>query len=194
MISKNIFYAYRPLVAQITTVCYIYNMPRNKKESIDDLLEGQKEPEAQALPPLSAEVQQALAKLPTKKAAFVLNVAAGMLPADALLKAGWDQKRTVAGSTASRLLREDEAVKDAVAAIKADMAKRAEYDFDKFIAEMNEAMDFAKTTKNATALVRAIELKGKASGHIVERVDQRNVNAGFSIQIAGVEPPKVLNG
>lgn len=169
-------------------------MPRNKKESIDDLLEGPKEPESQALPPLSAEVQQALAKLPTKKAAFVLNVAAGMLPADALLKAGWDQKRTVAGSTASRLLREDEAVKDAVAAIKADMAKRAEYDFDKFIMEMNEAMEFAKLTKNATALVRAIELKGKASGHIVERVDQRNVNAGFSIQIAGVEPPKVLNG
>lgn len=174
-------------------VCYIYNMSRNKKESIDDLLEGPKEPEAQALPPLSAEVQQALAKLPTKKAAFVLNVAAGMVPADALLKAGWDQKRTVAGSTASRLLREDEAVKDAVAAIKADMAKRAEYDFDKFIAEMNEAMDFAKTTKNATALVRAIELKGKASGHIVERVDQRTQTSGFSLVVAGVAPPRPIN-
>lgn len=167
-------------------------MARNKKDSIDDLLEDKPE-ESSALPPLSAEVQQALAKLPTKKAAFVLNVAAGMLPADALLKAGWDQKRTTAGSTASRMLREDEAVKDAVAAIKADMAKRAEYDFDKFIDEMNDAMDFAKKTSNATALVRAIELKGKASGHIVERVDSRVQTAGFSLVVAGVAPPRPIS-
>lgn len=168
-------------------------MSSNKKDSIDDLLEGPKEPESQALPTLSAEVQQALAKLPTKKSAFVLNVAAGMLPADALLKAGWDMKRTTAQSTASRMLREDDAVKDAVAAIKADMAKRAEYDFDKFMAEMNEAMTFAKDTKNATALVRAIELKGKASGHIVERVDQRTQASGFSLVVAGVAPPRPVS-
>lgn len=168
-------------------------MPRNKKESIDDLLEGPKEPEAQSTTQLSAEVQQALAKLPTKKAAFVLNVVAGMLPADALLKAGWDMNRNTAGSTANRMLREDEAVKDAVAVIKADMAKRAEYSFDKFIDEMNAAMEFAKFTKNATALVRAIELKGKASGHIVERVDQRTQASGFSLVVAGVAPPKAIN-
>lgn len=168
-------------------------MARNKKDSIDDLLEVEKPQETQALPTLSAEVQQALAKLPTKKAAFVLNVAAGMLPADALLKAGWQMTRLVAGSTASRLLREDEAVKDAVAAIKADMAKRAEYDFDKFIAEMNDAMQFAKDTKNATALVRAVELKGKASGHIVERVDQRTQASGFSLVVAGVAPPRPVS-
>lgn len=159
-------------------------MAKNK-DSVEDLLG-----ETQALPPMSAEVQQALAQLPTKKAAFVLNVAAGMIPADALLKAGWQMKRTVAGSTASRLLREDAAVMDAVAAIKADMAKRADYDFDKFMGEMNEAMQFAKDTKNATALVRAIELKGKASGHIVERVDSRTQVSGFSLVVAGVAPPR----
>ena len=82
---------------------------------------------------------------------------------------------------------------DAVAAIKADMAKRAEYDFDKFMVEMNAAMDFAKETKNATALVRAIELKGKASGHIVERVDSRVQQAGFSLVVAGVAPPRPVN-
>lgn len=175
-------------------VCYIYHMARQKKDSIDDLLDAPKAPESPPLPPLSAEVQQALTQLPSRKAAFVLNVASGMIPTDALLKAGWDMKRSVAGATASRLLSADPLVKDALAVIKADMAQRAEYDFNKFMGEMNEAMQFAKDTKNATALVRAIELKGKASGHIVERVDQRNVNAGFSIQIAGVEPPKVVNG
>lgn len=168
-------------------------MTRKKKESIDDLLTDPAPQENQAQPPLSAEVQQALAQLPTKKAAFVLNVAAGMIPADALLKAGWQMKRTVAGSTACRMLREDEAIKDAVAVIKADMAKRAEYSFDKFMVEMNEAAQFAKDTKNATALVRAVELKGKASGHIVERVDQRTQASGFSLVVAGVAPPRPVS-
>lgn len=158
---------------------------------INDLLDA--EPQ-QAARPLSAEVRQALDRLPTKKAAFVLNIAAGMPPIDALLKAGWVTSRATAASTASRMLREDAAVKDAVSAIKADLAFRSEYSFDAFMDEMDAAMVFAKNTKNATALVRAIELKGKASGHIVDRVDQRNSNVGFSIRIAGVEPPKALNG
>lgn len=178
--------------------CYYYNVARHKNPDPADLLGDPpgKPPveEASALAPQSAEVQQALAKLAPKKAQFVLNVCAGMVPADALMRAGWECTRAVATSTAGRLLREDDAVKDAIAVIKADMAKRAEYDFQKFMAEMDDAMTFARDTKNATALVRAIELKGKASGHIVERVDQRNVNAGFQIQIEGVAPPKRKNG
>ena len=58
------------------------------------------------------------------------------------------------------------------------------------MAELDAAVAFAIKTENATAYVRAVELKGKASGHIVDRVDQRNVTAGFQIQIAGVEPPR----
>ena len=173
-------------------------MARAKKpDSIDDLLGDKPTQPAQensVLPSLSAEIQQALAQLPSRKAAFVLNVAAGMVPADALLKAGWAMTRNTANSTASRLLREDEAVKDAVAAIKADLAKKAEYDFNKFMVEMNGAMDFAKKTNNATALVRAIELKGKASGHIVDRVDSRVQTAGFSLVVEGVAPPRPVNG
>lgn len=155
-------------------------------ESIDDLLGDE-------VPQHSAEVQQALNKLPTKKARFVLNVAAGKPPADALLDAGWHCARTTATSTAGRMLREDEAVKDALNLIKADLAKRAEYSFNAFIDEMNSAMEFAKSTKNATALVRAIELKGKASGHIVERVDSRTQAVGFSLVVAGVAPPRPVS-
>jgi len=160
-----------------------------KKESIDDLLGTEKDP----LPPMSAEVQQALAALPPKKAKFVLNVCSGKSPADSLLEAGWQCNRKTAISTAGRLLREDAAVQDAIAVIKADMAKRADYDFDKFMQEMNQAMQFAKDTKNATALVRAIELKGKASGHIVERVDQRTTATGFQLIVSGVKPPRVVS-
>src|SRR4030066_1180481 len=173
--------------------CYYSNMAK-KKESIDDLLADPPPKNVPAPSQHSAEVQQALAALPTKKAKFVLNVAAGMAPADALVEAGWECSRKTATSTAGRLLREDEQVKDALNIIKADLALRAEYSFNSFIAEMDSAMEFARETKNATALVRAIELKGKASGHIVERVDQRNMNAGFQLMVTGVEPPKAGNG
>ena len=173
--------------------CYYSNMAK-KKESIDDLLADPPPKNVPAPSQHSAEVQQALAALPTKKAKFVLNVAAGMVPADALVEAGWECSRKTATSTAGRLLREDEQVKDALNIIKADLALRAEYSFNSFIAEMDSAMEFARETKNATALVRAIELKGKASGHIDERVDQRNMNAGFQLMVTGVEPPKAGNG
>ena len=178
----------------MTLCCYSSNMTKKKTESIDDLLGDAPPKNVPAPSQHSAEVQQALAALPTKKAKFVLNVASGMVPADALVEAGWECSRKTATSTAGRLLREDEQVKDALNIIKADLALRAEYSFNSFIAEMDSAMEFARETKNATALVRAIELKGKASGHIVERVDQRNMNAGFQLMVTGVEPPKAGNG
>lgn len=181
--------------------CYIYNMPRNKEDLLGtppaQALIPQPGVEQQNTPlaPQSAEVQEALAQLSPEKAAFVLAVCSGSSPADALFSTGWTGKRTTATSTAGRWLREDEAVKDAIAVIKADMAKRAEYDFNKFIAELDEAIAFAIKTENATAYVRAVELKGKASGHIVDKVDQRfAAGGGFSLVIAGVKPPKNADG
>jgi len=142
---------------------------------------------------LPAEVMQALAKLNPKKAAFVMNLAGGMGQADALLRAGWKCSRKSASVTANRILKEDTDVADALHVMRADLAKRAEYNFEKFMDEMNEAIEFAKDTKNATALVRAVELKGKASGHLVERIDQRVSKTGFQLVVQGVEPPKVVS-
>ncbi len=173
-------------------------MAKAKKSDIAALLDTTPEtpaPDSGSSPPqFSAEVQQALAGLSTKYAKLVTNVAAGMLIADAAMDAGFAGTRQVAGSAAARVLRENESVKDALNLIKADLAARAEYKFDKFIAELDEAIAFAIKTENATAYVRAVELKGKASGHIVDRVDQRNLNAGFQLMVAGVEPPKAPNG
>jgi phage terminase small subunit len=138
----------------------------------------------------SAEVQAALAKLNPRKAQFVLNVISGLNQTEALIQAGWKCSRKVANSTASHLLREDEDVRAAMDILRLDMVKRAEYSFDKFMNELNDSIAFARATKNATALVRAVELKGKASGHIVDRVDTRNLNAGFSINIRGVDDEK----
>jgi hypothetical protein len=109
-----------------------------------------------------------------------------------LLHAGWKCARKTATSTAARILREDQDVQNALQLIRGDLAKRAAYNFDKFMNELDKAIDFAINTKNATAYVRAVELKGKSSGHLVERVDQRVAQAGYALVIQGVEPPKTV--
>ena len=163
-----------------------------KKESIDDLLG----PAAEATPQsainalsYSAEVMQALSALTPQHVTFITAVAGGAKPGDAYAAAGYTASRKNAASGAYRLLSDPE-VSNALNFLKADLAKRAAYDFDAFIQELDAAIAFAKKTENATAYVRAVELKGKASGHIIDRVDQRNVNAGFQVQISGVEPPR----
>lgn len=145
----------------------------------------------------SAEVQAALAKLKPVHAKFAVNLAAGMVPADAYFEAmGGKSKanRNTLTSHAGRLLRGSPEIQDAINLMKAELAKKAEYSFNAFMEEMDAAMQFARDTKNATALVRAIELKGKASGHIVDRVDQKVSGAGgFSLVVAGVAPPRVVS-
>ena len=139
---------------------------------------------------MSLEIRQALALLNPKKAKFVLNICQGMKPIDAYLDAGWNGSRKIASAGANRLMKNDESVIDAIAVVKADYARTSKYSFEKFMGEMNEAMEFAKATKNATALVRAIELKGKANGHVVEKLDSRVHTTGFQLVVSGVEPPK----
>jgi hypothetical protein len=171
-------------------------MAEDLPQDIDDILDANPKPRPTGGTPatlfdsLSAEVLEALGKLNPKKAAFVMNLASGENQTDALLHAGWKCARKTATSTAARILREDQDVQNALQLIRGDLAKRAAYNFDKFMNELDKAIDFAINTKNATAYVRAVELKGKSSGHLVERVDQRVAQAGYALVIQGVEPPK----
>lgn len=75
-----------------------------------------------------------------------------------------------------------------------ELAKKADYDFDKCHKELGEAIEFATATNNATARVRAIELRAKLSGILVERQDTRNVSS-FNLHINGIDdelaPPPI---
>jgi hypothetical protein len=81
-----------------------------------------------------------------------------------------------------RRLLKTPAVVAALKGVRAEMARRAEYGMDRFITEIDEAAEFAIKTENATALVRARELKAKALGLLVERIDAR-VAVGFSVAL-----------
>ena len=85
-----------------------------------------------------------------------------------------------------RLLRQPH-VAAALIAVRAEMARRAEYGMDQLIGELNEAADFAVKTENATALVRARELKAKALGLLVDRMDMRIQQIPFKIVINGID-------
>lgn len=85
-----------------------------------------------------------------------------------------------------KLLRQPN-VAAALKAVRAEMARRAEYGMDQLIGELNEAADFAVKTENATALVRARELKAKALGLLVDRMDLRVQQIPFRIVISGID-------
>lgn len=76
----------------------------------------------------------------------------------------------------------------AIKAVRAEMARRAEYGMDRLIADFDEAAQFAIKTENATALVRARELKGKALGLLMDRVDMRVLQIPFRIEINTLLP------
>ena len=69
-----------------------------------------------------------------------------------------------------------------------DVRRKTEYGVAEAIEELNDAIKFAKTTKNATALVRALELKGKIAGLYVDKVEHSTAK-GFQIQLGGMAAP-----
>lgn len=133
------------------------------------------------------DVKKALAKLPTKKAAFVVGVCSGKNNTDALLDAGWAVARKSASAMASKILKEDAEVQEAVAVIKAAIVEASAYDREEYVRELNDAMKLAKDWRNGNALAKLLEIKGKAHGLIIDKGENKNLNAGFSIQITGVE-------
>lgn len=79
------------------------------------------------------------------------------------------------------------AIAEAVKAVRRALAERSRYTLDSLIAELDEAAEFARQTENAAALVRAREMKGKAMGLIVDRLDARVQAVPFRIAIGGID-------
>ncbi|WP_119462932.1 terminase small subunit [Rhodospirillaceae bacterium SYSU D60014] len=90
-----------------------------------------------------------------------------------------------ARKTASRLLK-DPTVQEMIEKARSELQARASYSADSAMKELDQAMDFARETGNATALARVIELRAKLAGLMVERVDQRQLG-GFQVRIIGVD-------
>lgn len=103
--------------------------------------------------------------------------------AEAARKAGYEAR--TANRTAVRLLKIP-AVRAAIDAARAEAAAASSYTVEKCMDELGTAMEFAYKTDNASAYVRAVELRGKLSGHLVDRVDARVAIGTYSLNVVGL--------
>lgn len=65
----------------------------------------------------------------------------------------------------------------------------SKYTTDVAMEESEQAMEFARGTRNATAFGKAVELRARMAGHLVEKIDIR-AQVGFSINIVGINRQK----
>ena len=136
-----------------------------------------------------AAIAEATAKLSIVDAAFVLNLASGLGAGEALARANPRLTEKSAKTMGAKKLRNSPELQTAVAAVKAAMAAKAQYDFAELMRELDDAMVFAKATRNATALVRAVELRGKASGNLADK-PAGGAGSGFTLNIVGLDVPE----
>lgn len=152
-------------------------------------------PEPPVVPPaaapadLNAAIAKAVEGLDIEDARFVTDVCGGVPYNDAYLRS---HPAITAGSAKTGGLRKmaEPAVAAAMAEVRRALAATASYGFMEFMAEMDKAMVFAQRTNNATALVRAIELRGKATGSLSDR-PVGAASTGFTLNIVGVDSPAI---
>ena len=130
----------------------------------------------------SPAFEAALLELNERHAQFVRHYLICGEGAEAARRAGYSTKS--ARKEGSRILALPK-VRAAIEIARADLAKKAAYDQGAAMAELDQAIAFARETQNATALCRAIELKSKLCGLLIERQDVRQLG-GFAININGL--------
>lgn len=107
----------------------------------------------------------------------------------AAVEAGYSEAS--ADSQACVLLLHNTYVRGKVEAARAKIQAKGVYNLEKAMREADDAIEFARSTKNANAYVKAVELKSKLNGLLVEKHEVKQV--GFQIQIRGVnEIPQQL--
>lgn len=116
---------------------------------------------------------------------FVAAYLSGKSGVQAAQEAGYS---TTASRTRSyELLHFNENVKAALAEAQEKLKVQANFNAETAMAELNEAIVFAKSTKNATAYARCIELKSKLAGLLTEKKEGNS--AAFQINIMGLDTP-----
>jgi cyanate lyase len=173
-----------------------------QSENLDDMLFGKpkrKDPRAQpgrrqGKPKLlSADdckdltFDQIMAKLPVQHAAFVAEILRGKSNIEAATAAWPGLRRGAAWQRITRLLGQNTAVKLAVDLARAALAKKAGYDLEAAMAELDAKIaHFEKYPNQGMAIARMLELKGKLMGLYIDRLDQRTISIPLTIDISGI--------
>lgn len=86
---------------------------------------------------------------------------------------------------AYQLTHKNKAVMDAIKAGRERFTNKCAYGLAEAMKEAADAIEFAKETNNANAYVKAVELRSKINGLIIDKHDVRNLS-NFSINIVGL--------
>ena len=78
-------------------------------------------------------------------------------------------------------------VKAAISVARKQAQENAVYNLEKAMAECDRTIAFSEKTDNANAMAKAVELKSKLNGLLVERIDHR-ISSGFVINMC-IRPP-----
>lgn len=116
------------------------------------------------------------------QAKFIEFYLSGMTGAAACRKAGYAPKN--AAKAARVLLNDSPLVMKAIKAARDKSATKATYNYDSAMKEADECISFAKITRNANAMVKAVEHKAKLSGLLIEKHEIKQT--GFMINISGI--------
>lgn len=116
-------------------------------------------------------------KLTKKQRAFIKEYKAnGGNSTQAAIKAGYSEK--TAYSIGSENLTKPE-IKEALAEHEKKMQEKYEYTIEKMVQELDEEKINADSVGNVSAALKAIELKGKAFGLFVDKVEQKTNITGI---------------
>ncbi|WNL45630.1 terminase small subunit [Dyella sp. BiH032] len=100
---------------------------------------------------------------------FIAAYQTGITATQAAIEAGYSAKS--AKYIAHKLLHENPLVREELDRISGKWADEAEYNLQRFMQDLARAEAHAVRTNNANALVKVIELRGKAANLLREKVD-----------------------
>jgi hypothetical protein len=121
-----------------------------------------------------------------KQRRFVASYLRHGVAKQAAIEAGYSPAS--AKHTAHRLLYESPKVKAALAKEQKKLQEKTGYSAEEGMKEAGQAMEFAKETGNANAYVKAVELRAKLNGLLIEKHDVRAIG-DFQINIEGFKKP-----
>lgn len=121
-----------------------------------------------------------------KQAKFVKEYVKDGNQLRAATAAGYSSAKGTASKVANR-----PAVQSALSEVRSKVSSVAAYTLEAAMDQAEAAAQFAIETGNANAYVKAVELKAKLSGHMIERIQQQI--SPFTLRIRGVREKAVID-
>jgi len=104
-----------------------------------------------------------------KQRNFIAAYMTGIPATQAAIKAGYSAHS--AKHIANQLVHENKLVRAEIQRIQQHVATTTEYTTERMMADLDVSIAFAEQTKNANAMVKAVELKGKLTGILRDKID-----------------------